>query len=741
MAPDAARPLLQRMPVRPRAAIAGAVVAALLLTAGATSGVASGPPRPFTTQVGVAEADITYHIGAGQGGWGSRWRIEHTESQPIETNMYGRLMRSTEGVHMKQRIKAFVFDNGQRKLALLSTDLLGTVQMFHRAIADEVAEDPGIAWDDLMIVATHSEANPSNATLSPLLSAYAGVFDEDFARTVFVAATTAIREAARDLEPVRFAAGFTEVDAVGNFVFGGSGRPTVDSGLDVMRFDRLDGTTKGVLVAYPGHFNLGGDEAVLTSSDGAGYVERMLEQRIALRQEERPVVGYLPGTVGDSGVNEPDEENFYQETESSAIEIADGAMDVYESLQPGPFIVNAVAERFPPPADHEVPNFPLLAGAPIPFMVSHSLHVQVFQIGDVVLAGVPGEPVTELGYAIRDRIADLGFARGIPLSHANDWTGYIYTTEQYDAQQGRSDQGAYGRNQGWYLVDKAIDLAKVLLNPEYDYGRFDRSMLMLADDFLNALSAWAIVTATPVTHEVRDAILIPNIVLECGGLAEPTDVARFDQTVFGWRGGNNGADMPRVELQRLTGTDPADEASWTTVLDDSGYELHLWMKVYRLQPSDPIVPGEPGCNELLDQQYSVLFEPSFEFPAGTYRFTSTGVFRTLPKTNEAYQAVSGAFTVSAGALDAAVSVAGGDVEVELVYPVDPEGVRFRPRDTVGGTAEVSVNDVPVGTATFDAARGALVLSGVALSPGDEVTVTAAADPWGNVLAAPVSITV
>ena len=695
--------------------------------------VAAGEgPDSFVTQLGVASADITYHIGASQGGWGSRWRINHVDSQPIETNMYGRLMKSTEGVHMNQRIKAFVFDNGERKLAVISADLLGIVQMFHRAIAREVAQDPGIAWDDLLITATHSEANPANATLSPLLTAYAGVFDEDYARTVFEAAVRAIRQAARDLEPVYFAAGHTEVDAVGNFVFDETEKPYVDRGLDVLRFDRLDGTTKGLLVTYPGHFNLGGDEAILTSSDGAGYVERMLEQEIEERQGRRLVVGYLAGTVGDSGVNEPAEENFYQETESSARDIAAGAMEIFDSLEPeAGFEVDSVAERFPPPPGHEVPNFPLLAGAPIPFMVSHSLHVQMFQIGDVVLAGVPGEPVTELGWSIRDRITQLGFARGIPLSHANDWTGYIYTSDQYDNQQGRSDQGAYGRDQGWYLVDKAIDLTKVLINPDYNYGSFDRSALMLADDLLAETSGWAIVAATPVTHEVRDAILVPNVVNECGGLAQPQSVARFDRTSFAWRGGNNGADLPEVELQRLTGDNQDDDSSWSNVIDAEGFEMHLYMKVYRVQPQDPIVPGEPGCNELVDHIYSIVFEPAYDFPTGTYRFVSRGVFRTAPKTDEAYRVASEPFTISAGALALEAALEGGDVVVDLEYPIDEEGVRWRPRDTVGGQARITTGDGQEGFATFDADRGALVLSGLDLQPGIQVTVHGGEDPWGN----------
>jgi hypothetical protein len=690
----------------------------------------------------VAEVDITYHIGAGQGGWGSRWRINHVDSQPIETNMYARLMKSTEGVHMNQRIKAFVFDNGERRMAVVSADLLGVVQMFHRAIAGEVAEDPGIAWNDLLITATHSEANPSNATLSPLLTAYAGVFDEEYARTVFEAAVAAIREAARDLEPVKFAAGHTEVDAVSNFVYDETEKPFVDRGLDVLRFDRMNGTTKGMLVAYPGHFNLGGDEAILTSSDGAGYVERMLEQEIEARQGERPIVGYLAGTVGDSGVNEPAEENFYQETESSARDIVAGALDVFDSLDPGPrFEVNSVAERFPPPPGHEVPNFPLLAGAPIPFMVSHSLHVQAFQIGDVVLAGVPGEPVTELGWAIRDRIAELGFTRGIPLSHANDWTGYIYTSDQYDRQEGRSDQGAYGRDQGWYLVDKAIDLTKVLIDPNYDYGSFDRSALMTADDLLQETSGWAIVTATPVTHEVRDAILIPNVFNECAGLAEPNDVSRFEQATFVWRGGNNGADLPTVELQRFTGENPEQDGAWSTVMDAEGFEMHLHMKLYRLQPGDPIIPGGPGCNELVDHIYSIVFEPAFDFPTGTYRFVSTGVFRTAPKSDDAYRAVSKPFTVATGPLGMSAGVQGNEVIVELEYPVDEAGVRWRPRDTIGGHARITTDDGQEGIATYDAERGALVLSGLDLQPGMLVTVHEGEDPWGNRAQEPVTLVV
>lgn len=721
--------------------VAAALLCAALLVAGAGSGTFASaqqdePVLPGMTRLGVAEADITYRIGASQGGFGARWRVYHEESQPIETNMYARLMKTSEGVHMNLRVKAFVFETEGRKLAILSNDLLGTVQFFHRAIARELADDPGIAWDDLLIVGTHTESGPSNGTLSPLLSAYADFFDEEFARHVLEQAVRAVRAAADNLEPVRFAAGSTEVDAAGNFVYNSTEPPLVDRGLDLLRFDRLDGTTKGLLVAYPGHFTIAGVANPLISSDGPGYVERFLERRISAEQDEDVLVGYLPGTVGDSGVRGTSEENIYQSTEGRARILSDAAAEVFASLEPrDDFVVDSAARRFPPPPGHEVPNFPLLGYAPIPFMVSHSLHAQVFRVGDAIFAGVPGEPVTELGHGLRERIAQLGFEHPIPLSHANDWTGYIYTDEQYDEQEGRSDQGAYGRDQGWYLVDKLVDLARSLVDPSFAVADFERSLLMTSDDTLNESAAWAVLTATPVTGELRDAAVLPNVVLECGGLADADDVNRFDRTGFTWRGGNNGADFPRVELQRQDGD------GWQAVLDAEGFDLKLWMKVYRVQPFDPIMPGEPGCNELLDHTYSVELEPAFDFPAGTYRFVASGVFRRAPTVDEGYTATSAPFRVRAGTIDATLSVDDGDVIVELAYPSDGEGWRWRPHRTLGGTAEVEVDGVHAGTATFDPSRGALVLEGAGVTPGQTVTVQADAafDPWGNALGQTVSV--
>ncbi|MFP5224899.1 MAG: neutral/alkaline non-lysosomal ceramidase N-terminal domain-containing protein, partial [Actinomycetota bacterium] len=418
---------------------------------------------------------------------------------------------------------------------------------------------------------------------------------------------------------------------------------------------------------------------------------------------------YLTGPTGDSDVRGVGEENLYAEGESKALRLTEPTLELFDELEPsGDFVIDSAAERVAPPEDHQVPNFPLLAGAPIPFLVSHRMHIQAVRIGDLLLGGVPGEPVMALGKDLKDEVKALGLQQPFMLSHANDWTGYIFTPEQYDAQQGRSNQGAYGRNQGVFIVGRLVNLVKGMLGrtdiePAPSYGP-----LQLVDDPYYSTVTNLLNTSGPATGTVRDLAVVPNIVLSCEGLAEPSDISRFEETRFTWRGGNNAVDTPSVELQLQVGED------WETVATDDGYELQTWLDIYKMRPADPYLPGTtPGCNELVDQKWSAAFEPAYDFPTGTYRLRATGLFRTGPGEDEAYESVSEPFTVGSAELEILdVRNEDGLVSFTVAYPRDPSQWRYRPRFASTGTGEVLVDGSPVATATFDPITGRFKASGV-----------------------------
>ncbi|HVL34015.1 MAG TPA: neutral/alkaline non-lysosomal ceramidase N-terminal domain-containing protein [Actinomycetota bacterium] len=685
-------------------------------------------------RAGVAVEDITWHPGAGQTGFGERWRPYHDEEQGVEANMYARLMKPSEGVHMRLRTKVMVIDDGEEKVAIVSNDLLGTIQIFHYAVAELIKDDPGISWDNLMIVGSHTESAPSNGSISPLIAAYADIFDEEFFRYVVEKVTDAIRAANANLEPVTFAVGTTQGGNMIQTYVRDNVSLYLDDDLGVARFDRLDGTTMAAFLTYAGHFVLGGNKSRLFSSDGPGYWERMTEREVSARPEQngRPFVAmYLTGPTGDSDVRGVGQKNLYAEGELKALRLLGPTIDLFENLRPQPdFEVEARAERVAPPADHQVPNFPLLAGAPIPFMVSHRLHVQAVRIGDLLLGGVPGEPVMALGKMLKDQVKDLGLAHPFMLSHANDWTGYIFTPEQYAKQQGRANQGAYGPNQGVFIVGRLVRLVKDMLNtggidPPPRYG----PLQLIDGPYYETVTA-LLLASGKATGTARDAAVIPNVVLTCAGLAQPRSVERFGETRFTWRGGNNAVDTPRVELQRFAGD------AWETVAVDDSYELQTWLEVYKVRRNNPYLPGTmPGCNELVDHKWSVAFEPAYDFPTGTYRFRSTGVFRTAPTKNEAYESISDPFAVRSSATLAIedLEVIDGEISFTATYPQSAAQWRYRPSAVTTGSASVTVDGSTAGIATYDADRGRFVLSTPLAGTG--ATRVELADGYGNTGAA------
>ena len=57
--------------------------------------------------------------------------------------------------------------------------------------------------------------------------------------------------------------------------------------------------------------------------------------------------------------------------------------------------------------------------------------IQVLRIGDTVLAGLPGEPICEVGMATQKQVAAAGFKNVLTIGLANDYVGYIVNEKEY----------------------------------------------------------------------------------------------------------------------------------------------------------------------------------------------------------------------------------------------------------------------------------------------------------------------
>jgi len=89
--------------------------------------------------------------------------------------------------------------------------------------------------------------------------------------------------------------------------------------------------------------------------------------------------------------------------------------------------------------------------------------IQVLRIGDTVLAGLPGEPICEVGLDTQKQVAAAGFKNVLTIGLANDYLGYIVNEKEYPHGGYEVDERSYyGPGLGSLLAAKAGEAARKL---------------------------------------------------------------------------------------------------------------------------------------------------------------------------------------------------------------------------------------------------------------------------------------
>lgn len=219
--------------------------------------------------VGFAEADITPRIAA--------------DAPPVWLAGYGHGRRAT-GVHDPLFVRAVVLRDGEKRIALLSADVVG----FMRGTTLRVREKLG-EYDYVMLAATHSHEGPDTIGLwgrSPLVS---GV-DPKYLDLVIARCVEAVRAAEKHAAPVRAGYGTAKDESL----LGDSRLPKVYDGvLRVLRLTRTrDNQTHGLLVQWNCHPEAMGSRNTQVTADFPWATVA------ALQKKHQCPVAYFTGPVG-----------------------------------------------------------------------------------------------------------------------------------------------------------------------------------------------------------------------------------------------------------------------------------------------------------------------------------------------------------------------------------------------------------------------------------------------------------
>jgi neutral ceramidase len=272
--------------------------------------------------------------------------------------------------------------------------------------------------------------------------------------------------------------------------------------------------------------------------------------------------------------------------------------------------------------------------------------VTVAQVGERLIATIPGEMTVDMGRRVRGAVQLMAQGHGIKAVQlsgiANEYLSYFVSPQEYDQQHYEGGSTMYGRESSVLLMQTLQGLTKNLIDGTAAPAPYD---------------------ADPRNGVAFAAAPFPTGASSANATAQPASTQRLQRAHYAWTGGAKGFDMPLgkafVSVERV---------GHGLAADDLGLQM-LWKAK---------TSGSTAT-------YDAYWEIPRDAPRGSYRFIITA---------NHYRLVSQPFTVTAATT---LSVAG--TQVRYPDPVVNTDLTFRPVLADGASLKASGGAVAPGGAT------------------------------------------
>ena len=380
---------------------------------------------------------------------------------------YGaRMSEPAKGIHDDIWAKALILDNGEKKYALITLDILGLPPNVKPQV---IARLNNKEWteENIMFLPSHSHTslemfamNDKNIfDMAPI-----GIFQQPLLDYVVKSLTALIESADQNLMPVKIGTKSKHIDGLNR---NRRGEPFVDRDLTVTRIDYLDGKPMTVLVNWTGHPTIMNDEDMFVSGGWPGYLQRELESWIG----EGVVAMYYNGPQGDQSVIAKSAGSHYEKAERYGRTIAINVVDVYNKIEVSndvKFSYNHKTIQLPEREAH--PEFMKTGGTEYGLNEENIMVLlnQVFpkqttigalRLGELLIVGAPGELIAELGLNIKKELKMNGIKYPAIGGLANQWISYILSEEEYEKSGYEASTSFYGKDLGKVVVKGMMDTA------------------------------------------------------------------------------------------------------------------------------------------------------------------------------------------------------------------------------------------------------------------------------------------
>jgi neutral/alkaline ceramidase-like enzyme len=349
------------------------------------------PAAAGELRAGVGRADITPPVGTPLGGYGDRKGAPST------------------GVHDPIQAKALVLDDGATRLAIVSTDMVGT----NPEMVRRVAEGARFPQDQLLVCASHTHSGPGAYGKGVFAQIALGAYREKVFQHLTEGITRALTQALESMQPARLAIGESSLP---EFMRNRRRTKITDPALWLMRVDTADGKPLAALVNLTAHGTILEEDNMEFSGDWMAFTQAFLEKEVP-----GLTAVYANGAEGDISPNIPKHSSTFEGARIHGEKGGQAALELYRKLKP-----SREAKLAFKTTTMELPQTlaAKLIGA------GKQTTLQYFTINDAILISVPGEMITQLGLMLKEHARRQGYRYPVIMGLANDHLGYLLTNAE-----------------------------------------------------------------------------------------------------------------------------------------------------------------------------------------------------------------------------------------------------------------------------------------------------------------------
>jgi hypothetical protein len=364
--------------------------------------------------------------------------------------------------------KVILFDSGAEKTAIITVDMC-TVPL---CVAEETLKKAAIehlTLDRLLIAASHSHAGLEGYSLDRRNVAnnpHIGIFSEPVLSFVTDRLASALKEADAALQPVKAASGSVDLP---NMNRNRRGSKCVDPQATVLRLDKADGSPYAVFVNYTAHGTFVDEHDMLVSGEWAGSMQRTVEDLIG----GGVTCLYANGAEGDISPQGRSGGSHYEQAWNYGRQVGLAVGRLAKDLRTESISRFAVGcDWVTLPGRQGAPDFVKIAGAEyhvtqeqldqmVKLLFPEKAPIYALRVNGFELVTFPGEPICELGLAVKAALRKAGIAQPCVAALTTDAIGYILTKEEDQKSGYEVTASFYGDDLGQVLLDhaKALGLA------------------------------------------------------------------------------------------------------------------------------------------------------------------------------------------------------------------------------------------------------------------------------------------